>query len=72
MLSVLQAVKRYFAALEYKKGCLKGAGQDGSREWVTTIASICQDGTALPPTVIWAAVKNNIHNVWVEKVIIRD
>jgi hypothetical protein len=30
MLGILQAVIRYFAITEYKKGRLKGAGQDSS------------------------------------------
>ena len=72
MLGILQATVRYFAVTEYKKVRLKGAGQDGSREWVTTIASICQDGTALPPTIIWAAAKNNHHDIWTEKLITKD
>ena len=67
MLGILQATRRYFTGLEFTKGKLKGSGQDGNREWVTVIASICQDMTALPPLVIYAAAVNNILDTWVEK-----
>jgi hypothetical protein len=67
MLGILQAAKRYFTGSEFATGRLKGCGQDGNREWVTVIASICQNMTALPPLVIYAAAINNIHDTWVEE-----
>jgi len=67
MLGILQATKRYFTGSEFAQGRLKGCGQDGNREWVTVIASICQNMTALPPLVIYAAAINNIHDTWVEE-----
>ncbi len=36
----------------------------GNREWVTVIGSICQDGTALPPAIIYAAATNNHQDSW--------
>jgi hypothetical protein len=67
MLGILQMTKRYFTGLEFAKGRLKGSGQDGNREWVTIIGSICQDMTALPPLIVYAAAINNILDTWVEE-----
>ena len=66
MIGTLQASKRYFTASEAKSKRLKGAGQDGSREWVTIIGSICQDGQPLPPAIIYAAATNNHQDSWYE------
>ncbi|KAF1981978.1 hypothetical protein K402DRAFT_398013 [Aulographum hederae CBS 113979] len=30
-----------------------GAGQDRNRAWIAIIAAICQDGTSLPPAIIY-------------------
>jgi DDE superfamily endonuclease len=67
MIGVLQASKRYFNRDEAKTSRLKGAGQDGNREFITIIASICQDGQALPPAIIYAAAPNNHQDSWYEE-----
>jgi hypothetical protein len=67
MLGILPETKRYFTGLEFTKGRLKGSGQDVNREWVTVIASICQDMTALPPLVVYTAATNNILDTWVQE-----
>jgi hypothetical protein len=66
MLGILQASKRYFTSSELKSKRLKGIGQDGSREWATIIASISQDGSALPPAIIYPAATNNHKDTWYE------
>jgi hypothetical protein len=66
MLGILQASKRYFTAAELKSGRLRGIGQDGSREWVTIVASVCQDLTFLPPAIIYSAATNNHQDSWYE------
>lgn len=64
MLGVLQSSRRYFNSSEFNSKRLKGAGQDGSREWITIIASVCQDGPTPPPAIIYAAAINNHQDVW--------
>ncbi len=44
---------------------MKGAGQDGSRNWVTIIASICADGSTLPPAVIFQGA-GDIQSTWLQ------
>lgn len=45
---------------------LLGAGQDGSREWITVVATICADGTALPPLLIYDSTSGSIQDSWVQ------
>ena len=40
--------------------------QDGNREWITTIACICADGSSLPPALIYQAVSGNIQDTWLQ------
>ena len=49
LIGVLQKTKRVFDINHLCSGILIGAGQDGNREWITLIGSICMDGTYPPP-----------------------
>lgn len=52
---------------DLKASCkLLGAGQDGSREWITVVGCICADGTALPPLLIYKSKANNVQDSWLE------
>ncbi|KAF2802629.1 uncharacterized protein BDZ99DRAFT_503812 [Mytilinidion resinicola] len=51
--------KRIFSKLAYKLGRMRHVIQDGNREWITVVAAICADNTALPPTLIYQAGTNN-------------
>jgi hypothetical protein len=42
--------------------------QDGSREWITLLATVCADGTALPPSLIYAAASGALQSTWVADV----
>ena len=55
----------------FPKGCkashrLPGAGQDGSREWIAVVATICGDGTTLPPLLIYDSTSGSIQDTWVQ------
>jgi hypothetical protein len=41
---------------------LLAAGQDGSREWITVVATICGDSTALPPLLIHDSTSGSIQD----------
>jgi hypothetical protein len=45
---------------------VKEALQDGSREWITLLATICADGTLLPPSLIFQSANKSIQDTWVE------
>jgi hypothetical protein len=42
--------------------------QDGSREWITTIACICADGTAIPPVLLFASKNSTLQSTWVKDI----
>ncbi|KAI7705110.1 hypothetical protein KC353_g13077 [Hortaea werneckii] len=67
LLGRLQKTQRVFAKDSQKHGKLVGAGQDGSREWITLVATICADGTRLPPTLIYKAVSGNLQDTWLDE-----
>jgi hypothetical protein len=46
---------------------LLAAGQDGYRDWITVVATICGDGTALPPLLIYDSTSGSIQNSWVQE-----
>lgn len=62
----LQKTRRIFTKDLWEQGGLLGSIQDGNREWITVIATICADGTALSPGLIYKAVSEGIRSVWVE------
>jgi hypothetical protein len=52
---VIGRSKRVFSKDAYHKKRVNSALQDGSCEWVTVIATVCADGSALPPGIIYSA-----------------
>jgi len=53
LIGILSKIKRIFLKWRYKETKLKQMLQDGNREWITSIACICADGTALAPALIY-------------------
>jgi hypothetical protein len=53
-IGVLGRSKRIFSRSQYEKKEVRQARQYGSREWVSLLATICADGTALSPGIIYA------------------
>jgi hypothetical protein len=68
MLGVEGKTKRWFSKEEWVKGGKRAAIQDGSRQWVTVLASICADRTTLPPGIIYDGKNGNIRDTWVDKI----
>lgn len=66
MLGVTTKQKRIFSRRKYEQGSLKQHLQDGNREWITTIACICANGTVLPPALIYQAKSGKIQNSWLQ------
>jgi hypothetical protein len=57
---------RIFSKQKYKNDGLKQRLQDGNREWITSIACICADGTSLLPGLIYQATGGNIQDSWLQ------
>lgn len=63
---LLQKVRRVFNKHSKQAGELKEVGQDGNREWITCLAAICQDGTYIPPALIYQAASGNLQDTWLD------
>ena len=57
---------------EYQSGRVNSAKQDGSREFISLLASICADGTAPPPTLIYKGDSGDLQDTWVEDIEASD
>ena len=66
MVGHLQKTKRIFTKDSYTDQDLIRAGQDGNREWITVLATICADSSALTPTLIYKAKTGNLQNTWLD------
>ena len=59
---------RVFNRAMWDRGELKAALQDGSREWITIVAAICADGTALDPCLIYSSEVSTLRSSWVRDI----
>jgi hypothetical protein len=66
LIGYLQKVRRIFPKALMEKQKLLGTGQDGSREWITLLATICADGSSLPPALIYKAVSGDLQDSWLQ------
>jgi hypothetical protein len=66
MLGVLTRSKRVFSKRLYEEGKIKAHIQDGNREWITLLACICADGSALEPSLIYQSTSGSIQDTWLQ------
>ena len=66
LIDICKAMKRIVALRQLKSKKLLGASQDGSREFISLLAGICADGTALPPDLIYEGKSGDLQNTWLE------
>jgi hypothetical protein len=59
-------MKRIASIKQLRTKRLLGAKQDGSREFVSLLATICADGTALPPALIYQGESGDLQDSWLE------
>jgi hypothetical protein len=57
--------KRVFSKASYQWKHAWQSLHNGKCKWITLVACICTDGTALPPGLIFAAESKNIQSTWV-------
>ena len=68
MIGVISRMKRCFDRVLYEKKQSKQSQHDGNREWVTVLATICADGTTLPPGIIFPAAGTAVQASWVHDI----
>ena len=66
LIGILSKMKRIFSRRRYEEGSIKQIIQDGNREWITTIAAICADGSALSLGLIYQATTGLIQDSWLQ------
>jgi hypothetical protein len=66
LIGQLSKVRRVFTRNAYEAGRVKHVMQDGNREWITLIATICADGTGLSPGLIYQATSGNSQDSWLQ------
>jgi hypothetical protein len=67
MIGAVGGHKRIFSKRLFKKQ-FRQMLLDGNREWISLLACVCADGTALLPALIYAADSKNIQDTCVEDV----
>jgi hypothetical protein len=60
LLGCLIKLYRIFSKKAWEDGHLNGVGQDGNRNWITVLATICADGTSIPPAIIYPSSSSDI------------
>ncbi|PQE21698.1 pogo transposable protein [Rutstroemia sp. NJR-2017a WRK4] len=68
LIGIRRSIKRIMIYSSYDQGKATKAQQDGSREFITLLASICTDGTALPPILIYQGASGDLQDSWVKDV----
>ena len=56
----------------YDSGRVRSAKQDGSREFISLLATICADGTHLPPALIYQGVSGDLQDTWTDDLVSQD
>ena len=62
MIGVTTRTKHVFSRRMWEKGEVKASLQDGNRAWVTVLACVCGDGSALPPGLIYESANSTIQS----------
>jgi hypothetical protein len=60
--------KRIFSRALWESGGVKSAMQDGNREWITLLACICADGSAIPPLLLFASQNSTLQSTWAQDI----
>jgi hypothetical protein len=68
MIGVIGRSKRVFSRHQWELKLVTSAVQDGNREWITLLATVCADGEVLPPGIIFASANSTIQLTWVEAI----
>lgn len=68
MIGQQNKTKRVFSKVVWVKDSARNPIQDGSREWITIIPTICADGTTLFTSIIHPSEGYDLYDSWVEDI----
>jgi hypothetical protein len=60
--------KRVFDKVLYNQKGVRAALQDGNTSWVTVLACVCADGTALSPSLIFQSASGALQSSWADAI----
>ena len=66
LIGLSRSTKRIISINALKSKRTVRASQDGSREFITLIASICADGSHLTPTLIYQGASHDLQDTWLD------
>lgn len=66
LIGICNTMRRIVSIKQLKSNKLLGASQDGSREFISLLAGICADVTALPPALIYEGKSYDLQDSWLE------
>ena len=66
MIGLSRSTKRIISLKALKSRCVISVSQDGSREFITLVASICADGSYIPPALIYKGESHDLRDSWLE------
>ena len=65
-MGICRTMKRIVPIDHLKNKKTLGSSQDGSREFISLLATICADGSALPPALIYQGDTYDLQDSWLE------
>lgn len=68
LLGITGRSKRVFNRPLFNSRQVRQALQDGSREWISTIACICADGSYVDPALVYRSDAETLQSSWVEEI----
>ena len=66
LLGVCRSMKRIVPRKHLESKKILGRNQDNSREFISLLATVCADGTALAPVLIYQGDIYDLQNTWLE------
>jgi hypothetical protein len=66
LMGICRSMKRIVSIRHIKSKKILGVNQDGNREFISLLACICADGTAIPPALIYQGESGDLQDVWLE------
>ena len=72
LIGLAHALKRIMTQEAYDQFRIRAAKQDGSWEFISLLATICADGTKVPPALIYQGVSRDLQDSWVDELTDKD
>jgi hypothetical protein len=61
-------VKRIMSLEALKSGRITNAQTDGNREFISLVASICANGTSIPPALVYKGESHDLQSSWLDDI----